>query len=262
MTDVATLKRAPRKGRARLRLTVAIIVVVLVAFEVYARFPARDPVPVLIVPRDTEELVLVFHGTGGKDEPTLIALTKRFRELSPVRPKRVVTRYVWAPMSDNIFRAASNGQHVGVELGRQLASLPSLRSLRLIAHSAGSYLLDPLCETYRRMARQGARVEMTFLDPIGTMGTWDYGYGYRNHGRCADFASAYINLDDPVPGTNAPLEHGFNIDVTRAASRRAFRGEGHVWPIQYYLDHLTVEQTLPDRRNHQATPRGRVESAP
>lgn len=262
MTDVAIPKRAPRKGPTRLRLTVVIIVLVLLAFEAYARFPARDPVPLLIVPRDTEELVLVLHGTGGKDEPTLIALTKRLRELSPVRPRRVVTRYLWAPMSDNIFRAASNGQHVGVELGRQLARLAQLRSVRLIAHSAGSYLLDPLCESYRQMAPHGARVEMTFLDPIGTMGTWDYGYGYRNHGRCADFASAYINLDDPVPGTNAPLEHGFNVDVTRAASRRGFRGEGHVWPIQYYLDHLTVEQALPGLRNHQAMPRGRVERAP
>jgi len=262
MTGVATSKQLPRKLGTRLRTTLAITVFALLIFEAYARFPSHDPVPLLLVPRDTEELVLVFHGTGGKDEPTLIALTERFRELGAERPKRAVARYLWSPLSDNIFRAASNGEHVGLELGRQLATLPKLRSLRLIAHSAGSYLLDPLCETYRRAAPHVAQIEMTFLDPIGTTGTWDYGYGYRNHGRCADFASAYINLDDPVPGTNAPLEHGYNIDVTRSASRLRFEGEGHVWPIQYYLGHLTVDQTLPGQRNHRTAPRGRVESAP
>ena len=232
------------------------LLLALLLFELYARFPSTARLRPLVLPADTEELVLIFHGTGGLDEPTLIALTQRFDSLGRERSHRRVQRYLWSPFSDNIFRAAAHGTHLGHALGRELSGLHRLRSLRLIAHSAGSYILDPLCESYRSLTLQPAHIEMTFLDPIGTTGTWDYGYGYRNHGRCADFASATINTDDPVPGTNAPAEQAANLDVTQAPERAAFRGEGHVWPVQYYLDHLTGEQATPRLRNHQLFPRG------
>ena len=215
----------------------------LVAFQVYSIVPAGFTVKPLAPAPDTRRLVLLFHGSGGRDEPTLIALEQRLRDLPVSGSAPVIVRYDWSSY-DSPLRTYPNGLRVGEQLGMQLAKLASLESLDLIAHSAGAYLLDPLCESYRAATagRSGrpARIRMTFLDPIGFKGPLDPGWGARHFGECADEAEAFINTDDPAPATAAVLQHARTVDVTDDPARKHFDRGGHRWPVQYYLDSLAT----------------------
>lgn len=227
------------------------------AFEAYTRYPADPEIAPLNLAADTRSVVLLFHGTRGRDEPYLKEISRRFDDAAD--PQTTVHRYIWSPYSDNQFRASANAVVIGTRLGAELAELPNLKHIRLVAHSAGAYLLDPLCEIYKSAAANPAEIEMTLIDPIGIKGAWDFGYGYRNHGRCADFAGAFINVVDITPGTNAPLDHAYNIDVTSAEGREQFTQGGHYWPLKYYLDHLSATDFQSGVRNHTDFPRGRTD---
>ena len=96
-----------------------------VLFDVYARIPASFDLEPLQLDPGTHSAVLLFHGTGGRNEPTMLALEARARSVLGGRDVAVL-RYVWSPYSDNRFRAAVNGERVGRLLGADLARLPAL----------------------------------------------------------------------------------------------------------------------------------------
>jgi len=228
------------------------------AGELYARLPASIEVEPLDFHAATRDVTLLFHGRGGRDEPGLVALERRLHELIGTQPGSVVRRYIWAPHSDVRLRAAENGERIGHELGRELARLPALEAVHLVAHSAGAYVLDPLCRALRAGTQRRVRVTMTFLDPMGIRGTVDTGWGQRHYGACADYAEAWINTDDRVPASNDPLAHAYNIDVTAASGRAAYGGDGHRWPMYSYLAELDAER-LRAQWSHETRPRGAVE---
>ncbi|HJP38412.1 MAG TPA: hypothetical protein QF499_04665 [Gammaproteobacteria bacterium] len=103
---------------------------------------------------------------------------------------------------------------------------------------------------------------MTFLDGISIKGGRDYNWGYRNHGRCADFARSVYVADDFAPGHNQPYDHAHNIDLTEAPGRRDFDRPGHYYPLQYFLDQLGPAEMQPRLRSHTSAPRGAVKKAP
>lgn len=221
----------------------------LAAFQLYSVWPARFDVRPVGLPTGSRAAALIFHGSGGRDEPVLVALESRLREVS-APDDGIVVRYPWSPQSDARLRTYANGTRVGEQLGAELARLPRLQALHLIAHSAGSYILDPLCESYRAaVAASGgraARVRMTFLDPIGFKGPFDPGWGSRHYGRCADDAEAFINADDPVPATARVLQQARTIDVTTDPLRKVFNGDGHRWPVQYFSNSLVAPTARTD----------------
>ena len=210
------------KWPKRLLYAFGLVIAGSAAFDIYARIPARLDVEPLGLDPATRTAVLLFHGSGARDEPTLMAVEERFRALARGQPGTAVMRYIWSPYSEKRFRAAVNGAAVGEALGAELAGLPRLESIHLIGHSAGAYPLDPLCESYRKAGGR-ARIVITYLDPIGIQGVLDFGWGARNYGACADYAEAFINTDDPVPATNSPLAHAWNVDVTAAGKLAALR---------------------------------------
>lgn len=230
----------------------------IVAFDLYARAPADFAVPPLGLDRGTRSAVLLFHGSDGRDEPALISLEQRMRELAGGSPPPAVVRYIWSPWSDARFRAGANGAHLGQVLGAELAGLPELRSIHLVGHSAGAYPLEPLCEALRAGTDRAVRIEMTYLDPIGFRGVVDTGWGARSFGACADYAEAFINTDDPVPATNAPLARAWNVDVTDVASPLRTPGDGHRWPVRFYRDHIGAADANGAAHSHDERPRGAV----
>lgn len=250
-----------RRGLKRTLLAAAALVAAVVAFDAYSRADAEFDLPAPEIDPATRTLVLLVHGSGGREEPTLMALERRARELLADRDGVTVLRYIWSPYSDARFRASANGQRAGTLLGAALARLPALAGVHVIVHSAGAYLPEAMCAELRRAAGRPVRVDMTFLDPIGFRGVLDTGWGVRNYGACADYAEAIINTDDPVPATNSPLQQAWNVDVTAAGKASGFTGGGHRWPVQYYLENVTAAELLPGAHSHAERPRGGVVQA-
>lgn len=216
--------------------------------QLYSVLPAEFEVPPLELDPDARHLILLFHGSNGSNEPLITMLEARVRELAGAQAgtqaRTAVARYIWAPFSDARLRTHPNGTLVGESLGLGIANLAQLESLHLIAHSAGAYVLEPLCESYRAATahRNGhsARIRMTFLDPIGFRGPLDPGWGARHFGQCADEAEAFINTDDPAPATARVLRHARTTDVTSDPARQQFSQGGHRWPVQYYINSLSA----------------------
>lgn len=246
------------KWRRRSIYILGVLALGCAVLEICTRLPASFAVRPLGLNGRPHALVLLFHGRYGEEEPSFLALTQRFQELAATRPGTAAVRYIWAPYSDWRFRVQVNGDRIGRALGRELAAQPQLEYIHLVSQSAGAYLLEPLCEAYRQAAPRPARIEMTYLDPIGFGGAFDLTYGVRHFGRCADYAEAVINTEDRVPTTNAPLENAWNRDVTGASGRAAYPGSGHRWPMQYYLNNLTAADLTPGLQNHRNRPRGAV----
>jgi hypothetical protein len=250
-------KHGSEKLKTKLIWTIGLLLTAMLALEIYTRLPSSAVASELNLPADTTYAVLLFHGTGGKDEPLLIEVAERIQQAIGNQPGVAIRHYVWSPWSDNRLRAGKNGGLIGLQIGQELAGLEQLRYLRVISHSAGAYLQTPLCEAYKAAAENPAHVEMTYLDSMGIRGGWDYYYGYRHYGECADFSATIFTSDDPVPGTNAPLEQSYSIDVTATPSRSDI--DGHLWPIEYFLNNLSAEELRPGLRSHEQLPRGAVE---
>jgi len=224
-------------------LVVILVLLVLAAgLELYTRTPSVDRLPVLAVPQDTQVLALLIHGSQDGGNPLLPEIVAALQAHYRDTPNATVLLVDWAPASDDRLRAAANAQVVGAALGAQVAKLPALRELRLVAHSAGAYMPDAICEAYRKAAARPARVTMEFLDPFQIRGFFDWTHGSREHGRCADFALAIINTDDNAPSTNRPLRHAQNLDITADPGRRTFTGGGHYWPLRWYRDRVNWGQ--------------------
>ncbi|MCP4001976.1 MAG: hypothetical protein GY727_13790 [Gammaproteobacteria bacterium] len=245
----------------RLGWVIALMVVFSATLEVYMRWPSTAELSPLGLDEDTRYLLLLVHGSGGSKEPTFIEMEQRLNEAFADDPQVAVVRLVWAP-HDNRRRSYVLGHRLGTAIGRELAMLPELTDIRLVAHSAGAYFLDPICVAYRNQVDPDVRtfIEMTFLDGIGIAGGWDYDWGYRNHGHCADFARSIYTTNDWAPGHNEPYDYAHNIDVTESLARRTFDRPGHYYPIRYFLSHLVSEQQ-PRQRSHMNLPRGAVHVA-
>jgi hypothetical protein len=232
------------------------------AMEIYARQPVSAPTPALDLTPGVSTLVLVIHGSGDADSPLLAeivaGLNARYRDV----PDAVVRFVRWSPASDQRLRAAATAQAIGSRLGAMLAGVSTLRELHLIAHSSGTFMPDAICTAWRAARVQPARITMVLLDPFQIRGFVDWTWGARQHGRCADFTLAVINTDDPAPSTNRPLAQAFNLDVTADPERAKFTRNGHYWPVQFYRDHLVVQEPGIGLRTHAAEPRGAVRPVP
>jgi len=243
---------ADGKSRRYILLFFTVVAALMLLAEVYARWPATFDVPAAEIDPGTTHLILVFHGSEGVANPGVIAVEKQVRSLLR-SPSSQVVRYRWAPWSDNRWRAAVNGMHIGEALGRQITA-SQVNELHLIGHSAGAWPVYRLCEQLRQSAPQVPVIRITLLDAIGIRGMFDFAFGERHFGRCADFAEAIINTDDPVPTTNTPLPHAFNYDVTASREEGI---PGHEWPLWYYRNQLQPSW-LNVRMRHSFLPRGAV----
>jgi len=235
-----------------------LVVLALGGMELYTRVPTDFAIRPLQLDTQTRHVVLIFHGSRDGDNPAFEEIAEKYRALAGPQSRTAVINYNWSAGADDRLRAGATAIRLGGELGQELAELANLESIRLIAHSAGAYVPDALCESYRNKALEPAFIEITFLDPFGLRGFVDWSHGARTHGRCADFASVYLNTDDPAPAGNTPLQQAFTIDVTKSPKRAGFARNGHYWPVQYFLNVLDDNLAVPSARKHEDYPRGEV----
>lgn len=250
-----------------LLLTLLLAAAVLV-MEAYTRQPLEVPSATLLpaMPADARRVVLVAHGSVDGDNPQFPEIIARLEShYAAAGETNVAVRYLrWSPWSDDRLRAVATAERLGRELGPLLGRMAALEELVLIVHSSGAYIADALCESYRQAAPPArvARVTMVFLDPFQLRGFIDFRHGRRNHGRCADFALAVINTDDPAPATNVALARAWNLEVTAHPGRAAMTRNGHYWPLQYYRDFLPGLEREPLALSHERFARGEVAHDP
>lgn len=245
----------------RLLVLAALALVAIGGMELYTRTPQSVITPDLQVSASTTRLVIVAHGSMDADNPQFQVMLERLRNRYATDPGTQVRFLRWEPWADVRLRAAASAQRLGTGLGIELAALPALTDLQLITHSSGAYLADTLCESYRQNTATPARIEMVFLDAFQIRGFVDWSHGARTHGRCADFAMAIFNTDDPAPASNKPLQHAYNLDVTGLPVPTGFSRNGHYWPVEYYLEALLHPGLLPQIPDHAIYPRAKVVAA-
>ena len=247
------------RGLVRILLGLGVLqAVVVLGFIAYTRLPSPAAARPLDLAPDTRYAVIFFHGVGGQNEPVLHSIEARFRELLADVPNTAVVYYQWDPWSDSRLRSGAHGIELAQQLGAELAGYPQLEYVRMVIHSAGARFPDPLCESYRALAKDPAHLEATFIDGMSIRGFLDVDYGYRNFGSCLDYAAAIFTNDGEVPGTNEPLDHAWNVDVTAAPGRATSGLDSHHWPLGWFLEHLDLREALPGMRSHAEWPRGAV----
>jgi len=252
--------RRSGRGWRIVQVLAGVALLALAGLEIWTRQAVGEATPALDLPPAVGTVVLVIHGAGDADNPLMpvivAGLADRFADDSGV-----AVRYLrWSPESDERLRAAATAQAVGQRVGAGLAALGTVRELHLVAHSVGAFMPDAICRELRALPAP-PRITMVFLDPFQISGFVDWGWGARHHGECADFALAVMNLDDPAPATNRPLQQAWNLDVTADPARAGFDRNGHYWPVRYYLDHLLGQQPAMAGWSHADRPRGEVRTA-
>lgn len=214
------------------------IVAAPAALEVFSRIGSReDGLPEIIVPEplvgtlaDLENLTLIFHGAGGEDK-----FTDKLMENLKIYDSKTSfsTMITWEKYSSNILQASFNGQRIGRYVAQQLLNRASnLKSLHVIGISVGAFAADSVGYQVKTSLEHAIDVQLTLLDPFTQRGIFDVGYGARKFGEKCDYFQQYLNTDDPVPSTNAPLETSVCYDVT--AIRPQEVSFGHDWPVAYY----------------------------
>ena len=203
-----------------------------------------------------EDVTIVFHGAAGPDQYTdeLMTNLAKANHRRPPRSKSKSTYYQtmidWSDLSSNILQASFNGQRLGRETAsRLLARCPNLKTLHLIGISVGAFAADECCKSIKKSVHGVASesspntdnydendnndvyIQLTLLDPFQQRGVLGTGYGNANFGGMADYARQYLNTDDPVPSTNAPLDKCVCYDITELRPEEIF---GHDWPVIYY----------------------------
>lgn len=224
------------------------------ALEVYSRLGARGvkpddlnllPTPSLGSWSDVKHVTLVFHGAGGQDQYT-DALMKRFHEKDNRETYSAIVD--WSAFSSNVLQASFSGQEVGRLAMRQLVKeATNLESIHIIGISVGAFGADAACEEARRgQTPQTPYLQLTLLDPFTQRGIVDAGYGGRSFGRNADYTQQFLNTDDPVPSTNAPLPSIVCYDITEL--RPDSIPFGHDWPVAYYARKADIGLVKPENR--------------
>lgn len=183
---------------------------------------------------ETTHLTLIAHGVGDTPLSWAAPLSALLQAQEPATESSVrIVALDWNEGASSTFRCSVNGKRTGESLGRQAAQHPALRSVHLIGHSCGSFVVYGFC-TALKAQRPDIRVHTTYLDPVSIYGALSWNYGLQHFGSCADFSDAYIDHEDGVPGSNVALPHAYTFDVTAARKSSGSEIPPHVWPTQYY----------------------------
>jgi len=209
----------------------AIFTLASAGFLVYIFVPQGFSEMAMPVPDPAaEHIVVLSHGVRDTRESWSDPLKEI---LGPETDKTQIISLDWTPYANSTFRCSVDGKRIGFEIGQRLAAGDQLKSVHLIGHSCGSFVVHGICEGIKD-SREDISVQNTFLDPVSVLGGIFWDYGIDHFGTCGDFSEAYIDTEDTIPGSNQLLPHMHTFDVTQARKKTSYSGLPHVWPTVYY----------------------------
>lgn len=210
-----------------------------VGFQLYAHWP-RDysDITRINLNSNTEYLSLSAHGV--KDTPKswsneLQNTIKDSNNEQLAEFQKSQLSLSWQPYSDNALVCSVTGNNIGEKLAEKIVLLPNLKTVHLIGHSCGSFVIYGLCEKLKQL-KPSINIQTTYLDPVSIYSGIFWQYGVNNFGSCADFSDSYIDTKDTVPGSNQNLKHAYTFDVTDIRVNNKFSYAPHAWPTYFYID--------------------------
>jgi len=148
--------------------------------------------------------------------------------------------------------AYKNASVVGDGVGKYLEPV-KYSHLHLIAHSAGSNLIDHIKDHFKRRNRSNPTIHMTFLDAYdpasvelqkdATIPIDVDKYKMSTYGNGADWVDNYID-SRPLLDTNLLMRGAFNIDVSKSDinftndSSKLKLVSNHAWPYKFYQERV------------------------
>ena len=138
----------------------------------------------------------------------------------------------WSKYAGSSVSCAIEGRRIGELIGERVAHSTRVRSVHLIGHSCGAFVVYGACMAIKEK-RPDIVVQATYLDPVSVYGPF-WNYGLSHFGYCADYSESYIDTEDDVPGSNqlVPNTHTYDVTATRSPDHRDVRP--HNWPTIYY----------------------------
>jgi len=186
------------------------------------------------------DLTILFHGANGPDE-NINNLLNLIQKNSKSNNNDVVL-IDWSTYSQDTLKASFDGERVGRNVASRIVSSleQQYKRIHVIGVSVGAFPAHAFIQHTRKVEEKESRddnnnrryIQLTLLDPFQLKGALSTKYGLNNFGIGADYAQHFLNTDDPVPATNAPLtNHCACIDITSLRPTELF---GHDWPLVYY----------------------------
>lgn len=151
----------------------------------------------------------------------------------------------WSRYARSEVRCAIDGRRIGERIGDQIASSEMVKSVHLVGHSCGAFVIYGACQAIKAV-NPHILVQTTYLDPVSIYGPLPH-YGVGRFGDCADYSDAYIDTQDDVIGSNQLLPHTHTYDVTAVRNRVHSTIPPHVWPTEYYR-RLVEQGRMPELR--------------
>jgi hypothetical protein len=144
--------------------------------------------------------------------------------------------------------AAGDDTHEGegIKLAKAINQY-KYKHIHLIAHSAGSKLINEAAQTLSELKNQKNPerpfIHLTFLDAY-TPNDEDI-KGDNSYGSLPDYPNHYAEhyVDKGLAFTNAILQNAFNFDITNWKHTQEEDGFlGHDWPREWYINSITAPE--------------------
>jgi hypothetical protein len=199
---------------------------------------------IILLEPATPSIFIIFPGARGLDEYTHRIKSEVQASDAFYESARLTICYDWKRFMGSFLTAAYNGQRVGQQLALDfLAKLEAHNStidIHAVGISVGAFAADSFISEVKKQKERGSNsyCRLTLLDPFTSRGIFGWKNGKKHFGLSADYCEVYLNTDDPVPFTNAPLPNACNFDITSAAERKTFAPRAgdsmHSWPAAYF----------------------------
>jgi hypothetical protein len=180
----------------------------------------------LVLADDDDTLVLLVHGAGPDEDPTVWAdATAADITTALVEDRRAagvaVHAWDWSARSASRELATSAAGDEGQAIADVIAD-SAVQHLHIVAHSLGAQVAVSLLEALNADG-SGVTTHATLLDPFSLFGVVDCS--------TATVCESWRNSDDGAPGSDVPLETAYNRDVT-SVRPAAWLERGHWWPTE------------------------------